>query len=397
MPVARTNSRFYKKSVTNGRCRYFWEMRLWLCIVLVGLSLCVNADERFGKIGRYSIEAQYHFGRILKHNKKFSPAPTEFTHGMEWSFYKQTLGEHAWQRKLHYPELGASFLFLRHGDNAFFGNAYLLMGVAKFWIVRSRFVDFYVRAGSGIALVPRHFDLQDNPTNTAIGSTLNSSAQVKLGLDLKPHPQVQINAGVAFTHYSNSAVQMPNLGVNMPSAFVGLRYFPSVSGDLRYNRNKVPKPVKRHEVMLKFSMGFEEMRPYQGPKFPLYMGTINYAYYTSVSNKILAGGTVEFSQAAYDFIGYYGNIFKYNRTASSLTAGLFVGDEVLLGKVGLFFIAGGYVFNPRRDTPVFVKIGANYYFAAVGKTKTTRFFIGSNLKSHFFVAQFYEFSSGIAF
>lgn len=354
-------------------------------------------DARFGKIGKVSIQTEYVFGRILKHNIKFRPSPTEFTHGFEVAMYKQTLGEHAWQRKLHYPELGAAFLCFRHGDNEYFGNAYLLMGVAKFWIVRSRWADFYVRAGSGIAIVPRHFNIVKNPDNSAIGSTLNSCAQVKLGVDVKPHPQVQINVGVSFTHYSNSAVQMPNLGVNVPGVNFGLRCFLKTDNRWSYNRNKIPKPMKRHEVMLKFSTSFQEQRPYGGPKFPIYGFTANYAYYTSITNKVLGGVTLDFNQAAYDFIGYYGNNSNYSRGAYSLQAGVFVGDEIMVGKIGIFFVAGAYVFNPRKDLPVYTKIGANYYFAAVGKKKTTRFFIGSNLKSHLFVAQYYEMSSGIAF
>lgn len=372
-------------------------MRMWLSIALAVWFLPVKADERFGKIGRYSVEADYLFGRILRHNKKFNPTPTEFTHGFELSFYRQTLGEHAWQRKLHYPEFGATFLFFRHGDNNYFGNAYLLMGTAKFWIIRSKAADFYVRVGTGIAVVPKHFNIVENRINSAIGSTLNSSFQLKLGVNFKVHSQVQLNAGVSFTHYSNSAIQLPNLGINTPAVSVGLRYFPVVSERLSYNRKRWAKPQKRHEVMLKFSTGFQEVRTYGGPRYPLYIGTVNYAYYTSITNKILAGANVEFSQAAYDFIEYHGNTFRYSQAVSAFNASLFAGDEIMMGRVGMFFIVGVYVFNPRRDFPAYTKIGANYYFAAVGKEKTTKFFIGSNLKSHLFVAQFYEMSAGICF
>ncbi len=372
-------------------------MRFILFLTFLPALLFARPDEKFGKIGKYSIEADYIFGRILAHNSRFKPRPTEFTHGFEIAAYKQTLGTKEWQRKLQYPELGAAFTFFRHGDYQYFGDAYMLMGVAKFWIVRSRYVDFYVRAGSGIAIVPRHFNLQTNPENVVIGSTLNSSAQVKLGIDIKPHPNLQLTMGVSFTHYSNSAVQFPNLGVNTPAVFFGLRYFPCVSDSLRYNRAKWSKPKKRHEVMIKYSMGIQESRPYKGAKFPVYIGTINYAYYTSIVNKVLGGASVEFNQAAYDLIGYYGNDFKYNRTLSSMNISLFAGDEVIMGKVGIYFMAGVYLLNPRKDAPMYVKIGANYYFVSVGKNKNTKFFIGSNLKTHFFVAQFYEMCAGVAF
>ncbi len=372
------------------------KQKLFILLLFNGLLLLAKADERFGAVGKFSIETNYQFGRIIPHNKNFHAPVTGYTHSFEVSFYKQTMGEKAWQRKLHYPELGGSFVLAYNADQKVFGNAYLLMAVAKFWIVRSRYVDFFVRAGTGLAFTPNHFDLVKNPTNDAIGSLINSADQLRLGLDFKPDPHVQISCGVTFTHYSNAAIQRPNLGVNVPALSIGLRYFPNVSADLKYNRNKVPKPEKKNEVMIKFGLALSEMNTYGGPKYPTYVGVINYARYTSVANKFLAGGSVEFSQGAFDVNKFNDSKTKYSRTAMSLNASLFVGDEILMGKVGLFFIAGAYIFNPRKDTPVYVKIGFNVYYAST-KNGRTKFFIGSNLKSHLLTAQFYEASTGVAF
>lgn len=369
-----------------------------LILFFVLLSQFANAqDARFGKIGKHVLEADYVFGRIIKHSPYFSPTPTQYTHGFELAWYKQTLGEKAWQRKLKYPELGASFLFLRHGNNQYFGNAYLLTAVAKFWIVRSRYVDFYVRIGSGIGIVPRHYDPIKNPDNRVIGSTLNSSAQIKLGIDIKPHPGLHITAGGIFTHYSNSAVQLPNLGVNTGGVYFGLRYFPVTDNRFTYNREKWPKPSKRHEVMLKFSFGLRETQAYGGPKYPLYLLTANYAYYTSIVNKVLAGVTLEWDQSTYEFNRVQEIETKYRPAASGLRFSIFAGDEVMIGKIGLFYIVGINLFQIEKKYFPYTKIGANYYFVSVGKNKSTKFFVGTNLKAHLFVAQYYEMSTGVAF
>lgn len=374
----------------------FGKEKILLLLLLNGFLLFVKADERFGAIGKYSIETNYQFGRIIPHNSRFKAPVTGYTHSFEISFYKQTLGEKAWQRKLHYPELGGSFVLAYNADQKVFGNAYMFLAVAKFWIVRSRYVDFFVRAGTGLAFTPTHFNLVKNPVNDAIGSLINSADQLRLGVDFKPEAHVQISCGVTLTHYSNAAIQRPNLGVNVPALNVGVRYFPKVSKDLEYNRNKVPKPEKKNEVMIKFGLAVSELETYGGPKYPTYVGVVNYARYTSIANKVLAGASIEFSQGAYDRYKFSESSTKYSRTAMALNASLFAGDEILLGRVGLFFIAGAYIFNPRKDTPVYVKIGFNVYYAST-KNGRTKFFIGSNLKSHLLVAQFYEASTGIAF
>lgn len=370
--------------------------KYFLFLFHFSLFSLIKADDRFGAIGKYSFEGNYQFGRIIPHNRKFTAKVTGYTQSGELSFYYQTLGEKAWQRKLHYPELGGSFVFVYNADQKTFGNVYMLLAVTKFWIVRSRYIDFYVRVGTGLAFAPRHFNLISNPENVAIGSTLNSADQIRLGLDFKPDPHLQITLGVGFTHYSNAAAQKPNLGVNVPAMTIGVRYFPKVSKDLKYNRSEIPKPGKKNEVMIKLGFAYSEMSTSGGPKYPHYIGTVNYARYTSISNKVLGGFCAEFSQGEHDFARLQMD-GKYNPTLTALKFSFFAGDEIIMGRVGLFFMAGGYVFNPTKDTPVYAKLGLNYYFPDFGKNKSTRFFIGANLKTHFFTAQYYEVNTGIAF
>jgi hypothetical protein len=370
---------------------------LFLFLYGISTSFPLKAGDRSGAIGRYSIEANYQLGRIIPHNSKFGATVTGYTNSAELSFYKQTLGEKAWQRKLHYPELGGAFVFVHNANQSTFGNVYMVLAIAKFWIVRSQYVDFYIRVGTGLAFVPRHFNPISNPENNVIGSTVNSADQIRLGLDFKPSPQVHLTLGVNLTHYSNAATQRPNLGVNVPALSVGVRYFPKVSTRFKYNRSRVPKPWKKNEVMVKFGIAYTEMFTSGGPKYLHYIGTINYARYTSITNKILGGLSAEFSQGEHDFALLGDKHEKYNPTARALKLSVFAGDEILLGRVGLFFMAGAYVFNPNKVTPVYAKLGLNYYFPDFGKNNSTRFFIGTNLKTHFLIAQYYEINTGIAF
>lgn len=369
---------------------------LLLFLAVIGI-FSSKGDDRFGAIGRYSIEANYQFGKIIPHNNKFTTPITGYTHAIELSFYKQTLGEKAWQRKLKYPELGGSFVVAYNADQKIFGNAYMLMAVAKFWIVRSRYVDFYLRVGTGLAFVPTHYNRIDNSINRAIGSTINSADQFRLGIDFKPSAQVHLTLGVNLTHYSNATTQWPNLGVNVPAVSLGVRYFPKVSKELKYNRSKVPKPRKKNEVMMRFGIGYGEMQTAGGPKYPYYIGTMNYARYTSITNKVLAGVCVEFNQGEYDYLELQEIETKESHTLHAMKFSVFAGDEIILGRVGLLFAAGGYVYNPTKGTPVYAKLGINYYLPDFGKDKSTRFFVGLSLKTHFLVAQYYEAGAGIAF
>src|SRR5690606_31608786 len=116
-------------------------------------------------------------------------------------------------RKLRYPELGGCVVVAYNHDQKVFGNAYMIMAVAKFWIVRSRYVDFYFRAATGLSFSSRIYHPVDNRANNAIGSVINSADQFRLGIDLKPSDQVHFTIGLTLTHYSNTAAKLPNLGV----------------------------------------------------------------------------------------------------------------------------------------------------------------------------------------
>lgn len=377
---------------------YFcWVRKLWVLNILVALCVSVYADSRFGKIGKYSVEANYQFGRVIAHNSKFGPKITEYTHGFECAFAYQTTGKHAWQRKMKYPEFGAVFMFMRHGNHAIFGNAYLMMASVKFWMVRSRVADFYVRVATGLAIAPRHFNRITNPENNVIGSTLNAGVQLRLGADWKLHPQVHLTTAATFTHYSNSGSQLPNLGVNTPTASIGIRYFPVVSNQLEYNRQPWHKPLKKNEICVRVGIGITEIIAPGGSKYPVYVFSANYARYTSIINKVLAGTTLEFDQSVYDRIILNEQNYGYKPAASSLRLGFFVGDEVMMGKVSIFFHLGFYAFRPVGGLGAFSKVGANYYFASVGQNKETKLFIGANVKAHYFVAQMFEVSSGVVF
>ena len=368
-----------------------------LLLISLVVFLISRADEKFGAVGKYSIETNYQFGRIIPHNARFKIPVHGFTHAFELGFFKQTLGEKAWQRKLHYPELGGSFVFVRNEDQKIFGNVYLLLALAKFWIVRSRYIDFYVRVGTGLAFVPNHFDRKKNPQNIAIGSLINSADQLRLGFDFKASEHLQVTVGATFTHYSNAASALPNLGVNVPAFTMDVRYFPVVNSATKYNRNKIPKPQKKNEMMVKFGFAYNEMAIAGGAKYPFYIGTVGYARYTSIANKVLAGVCAEFSQGEFDLRKYSGSESKYSPALSASRFSIYAGDEILMGRTSIFFLAGAYVFNGTKKNPVYAKIGLNYYFPSFGKNQTTRFFVGINLKTHFLIAQYYETSTGIIF
>ena len=119
-----------------GRLRY----------ILCGLVLLVVAPawamrDSVATTGRWCIEADYLTGNIIRHSKKIKEIPTDWTQGFELSVLFKTFGARGWHKPLHYPEVGAGLEYLRFGYPAVFGDAVALMGMVKFYMVRSKVVD----------------------------------------------------------------------------------------------------------------------------------------------------------------------------------------------------------------------------------------------------------------
>ena len=238
--------------------------------------------------GKFALEANFHTGRILRHNDKFLPNVTQQSFAFELNASYKTFGNKNWQRALNYPEIGIGYIQTHFGDQEIFGSAYGLLPFVKFNIIRSKRVDFYARLGAGLSYISKSFHPVSNPSNNVIGSKINSIIQFRMGLDFAIHQEVDLVLAGTFTHYSNSCTQAPNLGINLPTVNVGVVYKPK-EFTKEYNTEKNLNEFRRkNEYSLRLSLGMKD-KVARGAKYPVYSGAIQYARYFGYANKIIAG------------------------------------------------------------------------------------------------------------
>lgn len=335
--------------------------------------------------------AQY--GTIVKHTERFAAEVSEPSFNLEIGASFRTFGEKPWQRKMHYPEMGISYFYTHYGNRDIFGEAHGLLPHITFWINRGKIADFYFRIGSGLAYITKPYNAVSNPTNNVIGSKINNITQLRFGSNFHVSAKTDITLGFTFTHHSNARTQSPNLGTNIPAIALGVRHTP-FSDSHSYNTDTIPKPEKRNEYNYRFSMGVTD-RAIGGPKYPVYIHSLYYARSTSVANKVWVGATFATNMGKYDRLLNSETQEKTFYRASDLS--LFVGDEIMLGKIGVFFLVGVYLFEPELNyAPIYAKLGANYYFVEFGKNHQ-KMFVGANLKTHYSIAEYPEIGFGITF
>lgn len=352
-----------------------------------------NIDTVYGKIG---VSVDYYFGKHIKHNPKIIPDLNGFTHAYELSVFKQTTGEKSWMRKLKHPELGGAIHITQNVNPAVLGVAIGGMGTAKFWMFRSKKADLFVRLGSGVAFFTKYFNAETNRDNNVIGSSLNVIAQIKIGADFKPKPWLHLSLAAAITHQSNGALRPPNLGINVVSAAIGLRYFPMHQAQLLQKGN-IPKVIRPNEVMVRYGLGWMQAW-FEGPMMPVHFATIAYARYTSIINKVYGGFTCEYSTAKQYFWANQGFATEHQRKTYPVNLSFFVGDEFYINRIGILGAVGVYLYHPEPTKEyIYFRAGFNYYPYDFGKDKTIKPFVGAHLKTHQAIAQTIEFVAGICF
>lgn len=366
------------------------------------LGMCHGAfAQTYGFMaGKWGLEAQYIGGRFLNHGAKYNPADP--SHGFEVAYFKKTLGEKPWHRGMNFPEVGAAFTYFAFADRQVFGNAVSFMGTAKFFLVRSKVVNLYVKMGSGYGFLTRRYDAAENPNNSLISSPINMAVMLRAGLEWKLSKHVHFNTAVSFHHFSNSGAHLPNIGLNMPNVTLGLKVFPRVQ-ELNYNCEK-PTGFKRNELIWKISIGIQQLHkvadnvPVSKRKYPVPGGMLAYARYINPGNKVYMGLSVEHFPAVKEYITSNHITPKHSLAFESTVPSVVVGDEFVFGWVSMFYSAGVYLWrNTATVSPVYFKAGMNLYFVTVPKKRGIRFFFGNNVKAHTNVAQYNDLNIGGTF
>ena len=371
---------------------------LMLCTVLPMESMA-QKDGKF-KTGKWGIEANYLTGNFLKHGVDY--IPKELAQGFEINYFKKTLGEKPWHKGMNFPEIGASFTFIHFGDNQVFGDAIALMAYAKFFMVRSKVVDFYTRIGGGYGILTRKYDPATNPKDELVSTTINLAVQLRFGLDWKINEYVQIVTAGSFNHFSNAGMKLPNYGINIPTGTIGIKVTPKPQ-ELSYNCER-KKDFKKNEIIWKYSIGIQQLHSISyytrvpTRQYPVPSGMIAYARYINPGNKFYGGLSFEYFPSVRDYIIMNDIHTKYGATFEASIPSVILGNEFMLGRVGMFYSAGVYLWKSTPTvTPVYFKVGANVYLAEIAKRKGTKFFVGNNVKAHINVAQYNEFSVGGTF
>lgn len=336
-------------------------------------------------------------GRIFKHSPKIAFAIPAHTYGVGIHFQYQTNGKREWHQHHRYPLLGFSMQYFNFGNEDALGQAISFYPNITLKILeRSRWMAHF-RMGSGVAWLSRPYDRLENPENTAIGSHLNNTTCFRLAVGWRLAPQWTIFAGGSFTHFSNGAAQMPNLGINVPAWSGSVRYMPQPVEKAAFARWDAGKrPSGRWGGQGYYAMAYKETSFPGGAKWPVYASSAAGLYRINKVQNLLFGVEYEYHKSIYLFSRHtFASASEEEARRHATRWMIFLANEWLYGNIGLLIQAGFYVSKDSAllPFPVYNRLGLRYYLPPVGRP-ATQFFFGIYLKSHLITADYISIGVG---
>jgi len=361
------------------------KARLFLFVVLTAIA----AGPSRAQIG---LEVNVVSGKVLKHTSKFNAPIPAGSNAVELALLRQTTGTKDWEQRRSYPLWGLGIKYTNYGDANVLGSAIGVYPLLQIPIVRGNNLEWTVRGGLGIGYATSVYNRAPtwDTINNAIGSHINNFSSFATDLRCRLNGRWSLQLGVAFTHMSNGAMKLPNLGINMYGAQVGLRYWPD--GDRR-GRIDRERPVLKNRFLLQMRGGIAitEAGKTDGPTYPIYLGTVYGSRRYASKNKVLLG--VDYS--------YYASLYAFQRNneinvgeerANSWKAGVFVGHEWLFGRMAFIAQFGYYLKQAvNGQDKIYQKLGYNYYLIRSEDGPLRELALSVLLKTHNATAELVEY------
>ena len=362
-------------------------MRQLFLLIFVALSIsiaCKKANAQYN----WAAGAMYYPGFLYAHTDDARNLEAHIK-GFEISLSRINNKDKFWNRYYKNAQVSYNFLYMDLGNPELTGKVYSLGANFQFRIAGKGKNHWALRLGTGVGYITKKFDVYTNRRNMSIGSNLNGSIQIAAIYKTRLSPRLNLNTGLGFTHFSNGAIRVPNLGINMPSLFLGLQMGYGNEFAKIIDTTKIFKPTpKPHEILINY--GFKEKFTAKPREF--HIVSLGYRW-----NKPL--GPVRRWYAGADLV--WDPTHPYSHTLleneprvgidNSTELGILIGHRYDVGAFAMLTDVGIYLLNPYQTKYFsYQRIGFRYEL-------NKNWFANGTLKVHFGTADYFEWGIGYKF
>lgn len=328
------------------------------------------------------LEARGKIGFLAAHSSSMGHLAKEHAFGAELSVLYQTKGKKKWHQAYKFPTIGLTAFASTVGNREVLGTYYGIFSFINLPLIKKKRFSFSAKIAAGLGYTDKVYEPISNYENVAISTKLN--ARITMGLDARyTFNKNYVSFGIDASHFSNSAIKVPNLGINMP--FLSLAYgrkLNNFDGEVQTEEKK----EKYWEYGTLGIVSVKETFPTGGKKYPVY-GLNFYGRRFFNANTGMEVSLDFISKQA--IIDYHKDIPKTQ--LEILQIGTFVG--FILPFDHLHLVTGMGIYLKDKYQPedfLYHRVGMRYVFE-------NGININFVLKSHWARADYTEFGIGYSF
>lgn len=353
---------------------YFCAMKL----IAVSFFLLLSLPSFGQKESWFEVRAKAGF--LIAHRGNMGHIAVSHTFATEVSYMFRGNGEKNWHEAYKKPLYGISAFFGSVGNKELMGNYFGAYSFISIPLIQTKHYKLSGRMGTGIGIAGKIYDPETN--NLSIGVSTRLNALVSLAIDNRfEFGKHSFSARLDMTHFSNGAIKVPNLGLNLPYLSLGYGYRIK-----EHNPEGIPKPKSFTKKWQIGAIGFASVKeeyPIGGKKF--FIHGVNLVARRFFKRTVGAEVSLDYIHKQ-SVIVYHEDIPKTQ--AEIIQLGAFLGYLLPLDHFHLVVGMGYYVrdkFSP--EDAFYHRVGMRYVF-------DNGFNLNLVLKSHWARADYVEFGLG---
>ena len=334
----------------------------------------------------FGLEA--HAGFVLKHTKKLDPIPIGTPYGFQFYYQRNTIGTKPWQQLYRYPSYGFSLALFDLGNKSILGQAALVIAYLQINMLRTKLSAVTWSFGTGIAYCNTVYNAETNRLNQAISANLNYTMQTQFAFNNQLTPRIKLKAAAGMTHISNGSIKKPNLGINIPSASLGVFYNP-YSTKVSYRKDSISLAGRPVNLTVAYQVSFSRLDTTSKKLYPAHIVSIYLSKKVSHLHSFLLGvdGIYDYAVMA-DIKTQKGWGLELESDRTERVA-LVAGHELSINHFALTSQFCYYVYKPfKSKTWAYQRFQLKYYV-------TKNIFAACALRTHFGTADGIEFAAGL--
>ncbi len=335
-------------------------------ICLVNINANANDTTTLKIKYRKSVNLYYQAGKVLPTNdfvkgQNASNQIIDYYQAFSVQYGVETDGSKIWQQNYSYPTWGFGFYTANFFNKTELGTPSALYGFFRAPFYRFNKWSINYDVGFGLTYNWNKYDQIDNPFQYAIGSSKTVFIDVGFGLEFYLGKHFCLLPAFSFTHFSNGATRVPNMGINLFSPRIGLKYI--FNERPKFIVKDIPKYNSEWEYIALLTYASKQLafdttqvegnEGYMAETYNIV--TFSTGINRQISRKVKFGLGMDFGYdgAWNSYISYKNGVTESRNVenASKFNLGIYGAFELVIHKLSVIAQPGWYVYRSEWNVP----------------------------------------------